>query len=70
MPIGRWIDKEDVVYIHNGILFNYKKKEIMPSQQNDGPKFTIPSEISQRKRNIIWYHLYVESKKTDTNELK
>ena len=24
---------------------------------------------SQRKTNIVWYHLYAESKKTDTNEL-
>ena len=27
------------------------------------------SEVSQRKTNIISYHLYVESKKNDTNEL-
>ena len=27
------------------------------------------SEVSQRKTNIIWYHLYVESKKNGTNEL-
>ena len=28
------------------------------------------SEVSQRKTNIIWCHLYVESKKKkDTNEL-
>ena len=32
-------------------------------------EITILSEISQRKTNIIWYHLYVESKKNDTNEL-
>ena len=25
-------------------------------------------EVSQRKTNIIWYHLYVESKKKGTNE--
>ena len=25
-------------------------------------------EVSQRKTNIIWYHLYVESKKIGTNE--
>ena len=28
------------------------------------------SEVNQRKTNIIWYHLYVESNlKNDTNEL-
>ena len=29
----------------------------------------ILSEISQRKTNIIRYHLYVESNKNDTDEL-
>ena len=29
----------------------------------------IISEFSHMKTNIIWYHLYVESKKSDTNEL-
>ena len=28
----------------------------------------ILSEVSQRKTNIIWYRLYVESKKSGTNE--
>ena len=26
------------------------------------------SEVRKRKTNIIWYHLYVESKKNGTNE--
>ena len=30
MPINRWMDKEDVVHIYNGILFSHKKNEIMP----------------------------------------
>ena len=29
----------------------------------------IVSEVRQWKTNITWYHLYVESKKKDTNEL-
>ena len=29
----------------------------------------ILSEVSQTKTNIVWYHLHVESKKNDTNEL-
>ena len=28
--IGRWIDKQDVIYIHNIILYNHQKKEILP----------------------------------------
>ena len=27
------------------------------------------SEVNQGKTNIIWYHLYVDSNKNDTNEL-
>ena len=27
----------------------------------------ILSKLSQTKINVIWYHLYVESKKNDTN---
>ena len=26
MPIDRWMDKEDVVHIHNGILLSHKKE--------------------------------------------
>ena len=29
----------------------------------------ILSEVSQTKTNIIGYHLYIESKKSDTNKL-
>ena len=28
MSIGKWIDKEVVVHIHNGILLSYKKEYI------------------------------------------
>ena len=31
MSVNRRMDKEDVVYIHNGILLSYKKKnELIP----------------------------------------
>ena len=32
-------------------------------------KIILQSEISQTKTNIIQYHVYVKSKKNDTNEL-
>ena len=35
-----------------------------------GLEIVIPSEVSQRKINFVWYGLYVESKKSDTYELK
>ena len=28
--INEWMDKENVMYIYNGILFSHKKKEILP----------------------------------------
>ena len=62
MSINRWRDQEDVVYIHNGILLNHKKNEIMPFAATwMDLEIIILSEVSQTKTNI-WYHLYVESK--------
>ena len=47
-----------------------KKNEILPFAATwMDLEIIIISEISQRKTNIKWYHLYVESKKNDTNEL-
>ena len=39
-----------------------KKNEIMPFAATwIDLEIIIPSEVSQRKKNTIWYHLYVES---------
>ena len=59
---NRWMDKEEVVYIHNGILLSHKKK-IMPCSATWMEIETlILSEGSQkRKTNTIWCHLYLES---------
>ena len=47
-----------------------KKNEVMPFAATwMDLEIIILSEVSQTKTNIIWYHLYVESKKNDTNEL-
>ena len=72
MSINGWVDKEDVGYWythiythkHNGIWFSSNKNEILPFATIwiDLDGITV-NEISQRKINTVWYHLYVESKK-------
>ena len=52
-------DKEDAVYMYNGIFI---KNEIMPFAAT-WMDLEIITKWSQRKTNIIWYHLYVKSKK-------
>ena len=55
------MDKEDVVRIYNGILLSHK---IMPFAATwMDLEIVMLSEVSQRKTNILLYHLYVESKK-------
>ena len=43
-----------------------KKNEIMPFPTTRMVLAIILSEISQTEKDNIWYHLYVESKKTRT----
>ena len=39
MSIGRWVDKEIVVHIHNRILLSYKKEGIwVSSNEVDEPR--------------------------------
>ena len=59
VSIDRRMDKEDVVYIHNGILLSHKNAWNNAIYSNmDGPR---DYQVSQNKTNII-YHLHVESK--------
>ena len=68
VPINRVIDKVDEIYMYTHIYpVEYysaiKQNEIMPFVTTwVDLEDIILSEISQRKRKII-YHLYVESKK-------
>ena len=65
------MDKEDEVYIYTLEYYSaIKKNEIMPFAATwMDLKIILQSEISQTKTNIIQYHVYVKSKKNDTNEL-
>ena len=58
------------MYIYKGILFSQEEEWNNAMCSNlDGPRIIILSEISQKERNIIWYHLCVVAFKNDTNEL-
>ena len=59
-----------MVHACNVISLSHNKNEIMPFAATWMQLDVITlSEVSQRKTNIISYHLYVESLKNDTNEL-
>ena len=55
MSTDRRMNKEDAVYIYNGILLSHKKKnEIMPFTATwMDPETVILSEVSQTKTNIM-----------------
>ena len=71
MSISSGLGKEHVVHVYNGILLSHKRKEIMQFAATWMQlEIIILSEVSQRKTNIIWYHLYMESNKNDTKQKK
>ena len=41
VPINKWMDKEDVVYLYNGILLSHKKEQNNAICSNmDGPRLS------------------------------
>ena len=51
-------------YVYNGISLSNKKSEILPfATKWVDLESTVLSEISERKKNTVCYHLYVGSKK-------
>ena len=59
MPIGRHMDKEVVVPIHNGILLNSKELLWVSSNEVDETESIIQSEISQKEKPILYINAYV-----------
>ena len=64
MSIDGWMDKEDVVYIYNGVSLGNQKNEILPFATTWMELEAIMlSEISLRITNIIWLHSYEDFKR-------
>ena len=64
MFINRAMDKEEVVYIYNRILFSHKNNEIMPFA---AAWMDLLHEISQKQ--ISYDTTYMWNLKTDKNEI-
>ena len=63
MSIGKWMDKDFVVHIHNGILFTYKKECIwVSSNQVDEPgAYYTEWSKSERERKILYINAHIGS---------
>ena len=65
MSISRWMDKEDVVHIHNEILFIHKKETNPTFCSNmDGTRgyYAQWNKSGREKTNIKWFPSFVEYK--------
>ena len=71
MSIDRWMDKEDVVHIYNGILLSHKNEWNNAICSNmDGPRdYHTKWSKSFRERQISYVVTYMWNLKYDTNEL-
>ena len=57
VSINKWMDKEDVVYLYNGILFSHKKNEILPFlaawMKLEGIMLSVTSQTEEDKYCMI-----------------
>jgi len=70
MFIKRWTDKDDVVYMYNGILLSHKKEQNNAICSNmDGPRdYHTKWSQSERERKTPYDITYMQNLKYDTNE--
>ena len=60
MSTDRWMDKQVVVYIHNGILLSYKKEHIwVSSNEVDELEPIIQSEVSHKEKDKCYILMYI-----------
>ena len=70
VTIDRWMDKEDVVYIHNGILLSNKKEwnsDICSNMDGLGGHYA-KWDKSDGKRQILYDIIWMWNLKSTTNE--
>ena len=60
MSTGRWMDKEVLIHIHNGILLSYKKEHIwVCSNEVDELEPIIQSEVTQKEKDKHYILMYI-----------
>ena len=70
MSIDRWMGKEDLVYIYNGILLSHKEWNNAMCSNMDRPRdYHTKWSKSDRERQIPYDITYMWNLKYDTNEL-
>ena len=62
MSNGRWMEKEDAIYMYNGILLSQEQSKMPFATHGWTYRLFIIMEFRKRNKNTIWYHLRVESK--------
>ena len=70
MPIDRWMDKENVVHIYNGILLSHKKEwdNAICSNMDETRDYHMKWSKSERERQIPYDIAYMWNLKYGTNE--
>ena len=61
MSVYRWVDKEDVVHIYNGILLSHKEEQIwISSSEVDESKACCPEwSKSEEEKQISYINTYI-----------
>ena len=70
MSMDRWVDKEDVVHIYNGILLSHKKEwnNAIRSNMVATRVYHTKWSKSERERQMLYDITYMWNLKYDTNE--
>ena len=70
MSTDRWMDKEDVVHIHNGILLSHRKEwnDVICRKMDGLRDYHIKWSKTERERQIPYDITYMWNLKYDTNE--